>query len=136
MQSAYLCVIFRVKHKKLPPLAVLTLFLNLGKIEDEREEDRKNSVKIQTLSKTLGRGSIHHPSPPPVGGMNLCMSLRPRVKPEVKEVDASRNKREFQNFALVCRVLMFIFASLIKFSDNLRDLFSIICAPISRYTLD
>ena len=56
--------------------------------------------------------------------------------PEVKEVDASRNKREFQNFALICRVVMFIFAPLIKFSDNLRDLFSIICAPISRYTLD
>ena len=133
MQSAYLCVIFHVKHKKLPPLAVLTWFLNLGKIQDEREEDRKNSVKTQTLSKTLGRGSIHHPSPPPVGGMNL--RLRPRVKPEVKEVDASRNKREFQNFALICRVLMFIFAPLIKSSDNLRDLFSIIFAPISRYTL-
>ena len=60
--------------------------------------------------------------------MNL--RLRPRVKPEVKEVDASRNKREFQNFALICRVLMFIFAPLIKFSDNLRDLFTIIFAPI------
>ena len=91
--------------------------------------------KFKHYQKLWGGVSIHHPSPPsPVGGMNL--RLRPRVKPEVKEVDASRNKREFQNFALICRVLMFIFAPLIKFSDNLRDLFSIIFAPISRYTLD
>ena len=34
MQSAYLCVIFHVKHKKLPFLAVLTWFLILGKIQD------------------------------------------------------------------------------------------------------
>ena len=34
MQSAYLCVIFHVKHKKLPFLAVLTWFLLLGKIQD------------------------------------------------------------------------------------------------------
>ena len=31
MQSAYLCVIFHVKHKKLPFLAVLTYFLFLVK---------------------------------------------------------------------------------------------------------
>ena len=92
--------------------------------------------KFKHYQKLWGGVPSTTPPPPPVGGMNLCMSLRPRVKPEVKEVDASRNKREFQNFALVCRVLMFIFAPLIKFSDNLRDLFSIICAPISRYTLD
>ena len=34
MQSAYLCVIFHVKHKKLPFLTVLTLFLIFGKIQD------------------------------------------------------------------------------------------------------
>ena len=34
MQSAYACVIFHVKHKKLPFLAVLTWFLILGKIQD------------------------------------------------------------------------------------------------------
>ena len=34
MQSAYLCVVFRVEHKKLPFLAVLTWFLILGKIQD------------------------------------------------------------------------------------------------------
>ena len=34
MQNAYLCVIFHVKHKKLPFLEVLTLFLILGKIQD------------------------------------------------------------------------------------------------------
>ena len=31
MQSAYLCVIFHVKNKKLPFLAVVTWFLILGK---------------------------------------------------------------------------------------------------------
>ena len=34
IQSAYLCVIFHVKHKKLLFLAVLTWFLIFGKIED------------------------------------------------------------------------------------------------------
>ena len=34
MQNAYLCVIFHVKHKKLPFLVVLTWFLILGKIKD------------------------------------------------------------------------------------------------------
>ena len=34
MQSAYLCVILCVKHKKLPFIAVLTWFLILGKIQD------------------------------------------------------------------------------------------------------
>ena len=34
MQSAYLFVIFHVKHKNLPFLAVLTCFLILGKIQD------------------------------------------------------------------------------------------------------
>ena len=33
MQSAYLCVIFHVKKKKLPFLAVYTWFLILGKIQ-------------------------------------------------------------------------------------------------------
>ena len=33
MQSAYLCVIFPLKHRKLPFLLVLTWFLILGKIQ-------------------------------------------------------------------------------------------------------
>jgi len=34
MQSAYLCVLLHVKHKKLPFIAVLTWYLILGKIQD------------------------------------------------------------------------------------------------------
>ena len=34
MQSAYLCIILHVKHKKLPFIAVLTRFLIIGKIQD------------------------------------------------------------------------------------------------------
>ena len=34
MKSVYLCVIFHVKHKKLPFLAVLTSFPIPGKIQD------------------------------------------------------------------------------------------------------
>ena len=34
MQSVYLCVIFHVKHKKLPFLTALTQFLILVKIQD------------------------------------------------------------------------------------------------------
>ena len=42
MQNAYLCVIFQVKHKKLPFLEVLTLFLILGKIQDGDHCWRRN----------------------------------------------------------------------------------------------
>ena len=38
MQSVYSCVIFHVKHKKLPFLAVLTLFPILGKIQDAGQD--------------------------------------------------------------------------------------------------
>ena len=34
MQSAYLCIILHVKHRKLPFIAVLTRFLITGKIQD------------------------------------------------------------------------------------------------------
>jgi len=34
IESAYLCVILHVMHKKLPFIAILTLFLILGKIQD------------------------------------------------------------------------------------------------------
>ena len=34
MQSAYICVIFHVKHKQSPFIEVLTWFLILGKIQD------------------------------------------------------------------------------------------------------
>ena len=38
MQSAYLCVILHVQHKKLPFIAVLTWFLILGKIQDGSQD--------------------------------------------------------------------------------------------------
>ena len=89
MQSAYLCVIFHVKHKNLLFLAVLTWFLVLGKIQDGyhrcwrhrppagpqhikytssyREDQRLSTEgnivsKYFNISKTPGRGSIN-PSP-------------------------------------------------------------------------
>ena len=37
-QSAYLCVIFHVKQKKLPFVAVLTRFLILGKLQDGSQD--------------------------------------------------------------------------------------------------
>ena len=80
MQSAYLCVIFRVEHKKLPFLAVLTWFLILGKIQEDQRLSTKGKIvsKYCNISKTPGRGSVH---PPPLyhsGDMNL------RVRPTVK----------------------------------------------------
>jgi len=38
MQSVYLCVIFHVKHKKLPFFVVLTWFTILGKIQGGDQE--------------------------------------------------------------------------------------------------
>ena len=105
MQSAYLCVIFHVKHKKLPFLAVLTWFLILGKIQDgdhcwwrhrppaapppikytsSCEEDQRLSTngkivsKYCNISKTPGRGS-NHPSPPPLCttvGVWICLYVQ------------------------------------------------------------
>ena len=90
MQSAYLCVIFHVKHKKIPFLAVLTWFLILGKIQDGdhcwwrhrspaapppikytsscREDQRLSTegkivTKYCNISKTLERGSNNRPPP-------------------------------------------------------------------------
>ena len=102
MQSAYLCVIFHVKHKKLLFLAVLTCFLILGKIQDGdhcrwrhrpsaaplhikytsscwEDETLSSEGKIVSeycnISKTLGRNSIP-PSPLCNGG---GMTLRARL---------------------------------------------------------
>ena len=44
MQSVYLCVIFRVEHKKLPFLAVLTCFLTLGKIQEDQKLSTKGKI--------------------------------------------------------------------------------------------
>ena len=68
MQSAYLCVIFRVEHKKIPILAVLTCFLILG----EMQEDQKLSTKGKIV-KSFPFPPLYHG-----GGMNL------RVRPTVK----------------------------------------------------
>ena len=89
MQSAYLCLSFHVKYKKVPFLAALTWFLILGKIQDGGRDgdhrwwrhrppappsikfissfwedprpsaDGKMVSKYCSISKTLGRGSIH-----------------------------------------------------------------------------
>ena len=113
MQSAYLCVIFHVKHKKTPFLAVLTWFLILGKIQDGdhcwwrhrppaapppikytsscREDQRlptegKIVSKYCNISKTPARGSVHL-SLYHGGGMNL------RVRPRVNYVPCKRAMR-------------------------------------------
>ena len=71
MQSAYLCVTFRVEHKKLPILAVLTWFLILGKIQEDQ--------RLSTKGEISGEG--FHPRPLPLyhsGDINL------RVRPTFK----------------------------------------------------
>ena len=101
MQSAYLCVIFHVKHKKLLFLAVLTWFLILGKIQDgdhcwwrHRPPAAPPPIKYTSFVKKIKgfplkvrsfqntathqklRGGIPSPPPVPCGGMNLL--VRPR----------------------------------------------------------
>ena len=101
IQSAYLCVIFHVKHKKLLFLVVLTWFLILGKIQDGGQdsehwppgapppikytsswrEDQMLSTKGKivskycNVSKTPGRGFIH-PVPCPTVGIWICVYVR------------------------------------------------------------
>ena len=119
MQRAYLCVTFHLKHKKLPFLTVLTWFLILSKIQDLGQDgdhcwrhsplaapppikytspcydgqrlstESKIVSKYCNILKTLGRGSIQPPSPPPSlyhgggsGGMNLRVRLRVNKKLE------------------------------------------------------
>ena len=103
IQSAYLCVIFHVKHKKLLFLVVLIWFLILGKIQDGGQdsehwppgapppikytsscrEDQMLSTKGKivskycNLSKTPGRGFIH---PPLSYGGDMNLRVRPWVK--------------------------------------------------------
>ena len=81
MQSAYLCATFRVEHKKLPILAVLTWFLILGKIQEDQRLSTKGKIasKYCNVSKSPGEG--FHPRPLPLyhsGDMNL------RVRPTFK----------------------------------------------------
>ena len=106
MQSAYLCVIFHVKHKKLPFLAVYTWFLIPGKIQDGGQDDhhccdvaglqhRHHPWKIRHLVKKI-KGfllkvkSFHNtatyqkleegvPSPPLYHGGGMNLRVRPRV---------------------------------------------------------
>ena len=85
MQSAYLCVIFHVKHRTLPFLEVLTWFPILSDQDGDRcwwrhrppaapqpsscSEGQRLSTKgtivskYCNISKTPGRGSIHLPPP-------------------------------------------------------------------------
>ena len=41
IEIAYLCDILHVKHKKLPFIAILTLFLILGKIQDGGQDGER-----------------------------------------------------------------------------------------------
>ena len=110
-QSAFLRVIFHVKHKKnkLPFIVVLIWFLILGKIQDSGQDDDhcwwrqrppeaspptkytsscwegqrlstdgKIVSKYCNISKTLGRGSINIPPPPPCTtvGIWICAYVR------------------------------------------------------------
>ena len=112
MQSAYLCVIFHVKHKKLLFLAVLTWFLILGKIQDGdhcwwrhrppaapppikytsscREDQRPSTEgkivsKYCNTSKTQGGGGSINPHSPYLvhNGRGMTLRMRPRVKTPV-----------------------------------------------------
>ena len=82
MQSAYLCVISYVKHKKVLFLAVFTrpllvtpqasssattykIYLILLR-RSKAFHLRQNPFEILHISKTLGRGSFNHPPPPPL----------------------------------------------------------------------
>ena len=59
MQSAYLCVIFRVKHKELPFLTVLSWFLILGKIQIGILQHIKNVQKnCKVLRVVRGEGEF------------------------------------------------------------------------------
>ena len=120
MQSAYLCVIFHVKHKNSPFLAVLTWFLILGKIQDGGQdgdhcwwrhrppaapppikytsscrEDQRLSTEGKIVSKYYNRGDwlslLYH------GGVGSCMYVRQDWRPRVKQVF-------FYNWAIVSRV--------------------------------
>ena len=102
MQKAYLCVIFHVKHKKLPFLAVLTWFLIFGKIQDGDhcwwrhrppatlpplkytstcQKDQRPSTKGRILSKYCNISktpSTPHPHPTPCTtvGVWTCVYVR------------------------------------------------------------
>ena len=90
MQSAYLCIIFHVKHKKLPFLAVLTWFPTLGKIQDVHhcwwlvKKIKGLPLKVKSFQNTAAyQKLLHNPKlpPPPTplyhgGGMNLRVRSR------------------------------------------------------------
>ena len=106
MQSAYLCVIFHVKHKNSPFLAVLTWFLILGKIQDggqdgdhcwwrhrrpavpqpmkytsSCQEDQRLSTKVKLFQNTATyqklRGGVPSTHPPcTTVGVWICVYVR------------------------------------------------------------
>ena len=103
MQNVYLCVIFHVKHKKLPFLAVFTWFPILGRwrpllVTSQasssatthkiyfillRRSWQRLSTKSEIVSircnvlKTPGRGSINPPPPPcTTVGVWICLFVR------------------------------------------------------------
>ena len=109
MQSAYLCVILDIKHKKLPFLAVLTWFLIRCKIQDgghcwwrhrppgapapikynsSCREDQRLSTEVEIVSKycnilkILGRGSNTPRLVLATVGVWIC--VHPRVKRVVR----------------------------------------------------
>ena len=86
MQSAYLCIMFHVKHKKLPFLAVLTWFPILGKIQDVHhcwwlEKIKGLPLKVNRFKILQHIKNSFLPPPPPAplyhgGGMNLRVRSR------------------------------------------------------------
>ena len=81
MQSAYLCIIFHVKHKKLPFLAVLTWFPTLGKIQDVHhcwwlvKKIKGLPLKVKSFQNTAAyQKLLHNPNPPPPPS-RLCTTV-------------------------------------------------------------
>ena len=60
MQSAYLCVIFHVKHKKLPFLAVLTYFLFLVKYKMATSQAPSSATTLKIYLNLLKRSKAFH----------------------------------------------------------------------------
>ena len=83
MQSAYLCVIFHVKHKKSPFIAHLTWFLILGKIQQGGQDGVHCWLR-------------HRPpaAPPPIKYTSSCR------EDQRLSIQLARGSREFTCFCL------------------------------------
>ena len=142
MQSAYLCIILHVKHKKLPFIAVLTRFLIIGKIQDgghcwrhhrlpaapppnkiylfllRRSKAfhwRQNRFEILQHIKNAGEGFYQPPLPLyHGGGMNL--RVRPRVKRAANRGTYNQQFHEKGCFGGWCRLSKNSFWSLCFFA--------------------